>query len=922
MNLLLLFFAFLFFACSDPSSSKGEDDFQQDLSEISHSKDNDHEGFIKIEAKGHYTILGTNDNSEPPNERPKMKVNFTYDFSVSDHEVTQQEYVSLMGGAIEEGFQNVAVANITFWDMVLYANAKSKSENLDTCYLYSTVKYDASHHAISLENFSFLPEVSGYRMLTEAEWVLVAAQDWNPQNGWNNTNSNYTMHEVCTNGKNAYDICDIVGNAMEWVNDWKISFKDTIISNFVGASNGGTLNEGVVKGGSFRNAPDATKLHSRGDIYIVTASTKSDYVGGRLAIGAIPDAVWINSSGKTSSSQIYSTATSATIKKLLGTTKAKLVFRNDESGNLTILNYANGTSEYVEIANSIDAYHPEISPDGNYVAFCTKPEGVAGVSELYVQNLSKKEASPIKLEVESAAIPRWHVTDKGDTSIIYVTDAGSNKEDASFTAQSTWQVAFSNNKFGAPHKLFDGAYHGGIDSKERIAVTGARLLRSRIADSSSTITESAHDTIWYNGEQACNVSLAKDGSNRTLFLDFAGKTGTDFVGKKYSTHERLLVVDNSGNLIQSVGSPQGYTFDHTEWASNYRFDTNNLIIAALTNINGMHSSIALIDLSDSSVTELVRGEELWHPNLWISPKISTLDENGLDEDSVCVYMTENSIIATQLMKVKMDFFWEYRDTAEVVVIGSSRSFAGFDPTYVSTYFTINMAYSAEDLTATEYFVNNYIIPLMPKLKVVAITLDYDRWYVKDENWNEWFGNIPGYRYDENHDFWEDGVPANMAEISKAAASPNEAEYSQYAYHNGLYRSDSEGYEEKPEVANDSLWFQYDQSGYEYNLEKLKEILDFAQKRKIQIVGIIYPQAPGFSKTGAWGRYGPRHSDAAFMDSVVHTLTQEYKNFTVMDEYNQGDNVYKFEDFSNSDHLGLKGAIKLAGRFDSLLQTLK
>lgn len=181
-------------------------------------------------------------------------------------------------------------------------------------------------------------------MLTEAEWILVAARDWNPNNGWNNSNSDYAMHEVCQKSKNVYDVCDIAGNAMEWVNDWKTSFKDSVVTNFIGSFSGGSLNECVVKGGSFRNSPDVTKIHNRGDIYIVTVSTKADYVGGRLAFGPIPNATWM-SDGKTSFSQAYSVATAASIKARLGTTRAKLAFRNGESGNLAVLNYANGTSE-------------------------------------------------------------------------------------------------------------------------------------------------------------------------------------------------------------------------------------------------------------------------------------------------------------------------------------------------------------------------------------------------------------------------------------------------------------------------------------------------------------------------------------------------------------------------------------------------
>jgi hypothetical protein len=70
--------------------------------------------------------------------------------------------------------------------------------------------------------------------------------------------------------------------------------------------------------------------------------------------------------------------------------------------------------------------------------------------------------------------------ENGDTAIVYVTDAGNNKNESDFKAASTWQVTFANGKFGEPQKLFDGAYHGGISEDNSLAVTGARLLRARV----------------------------------------------------------------------------------------------------------------------------------------------------------------------------------------------------------------------------------------------------------------------------------------------------------------------------------------------------------------------------------------------------------------------------------------------------------
>ena len=445
------------------------------------------------------------------------------------------------------------------------------------------------------------------------------------------------------------------------------------------------------------------------------------------------------------------------------------------------------------------------------------------------------------------------------------------------------------------------------------------MLRARIAESGSTVEDNAYDTVWYGGEQACNASLAKDGSKRTLFLDFAGETGQKFVGEKYRVHERLFLADSAGKLLRSVPAPSGRTFDHTEWAPG----SSGVAVATLSNAEGAHTEIVLVNVVSGDVHTLVEGDELWHPNLWFADERRSEDNDGLDLDSACIYMTGVSDVTTRIMKVKMDYFWQYRDSAEAVIIGSSRSFAGMDPTYIKSHFSINMSYSAQDLTGTLFYIKNYILPLMPKLKVVVLTLDYDRWYVKDENWIAWFSDIPGYEYDKNHGFWSDGVPENMDEISRNALNPPEDEYELYGYHRGTYHSTTEGWGEgDPDVSNDSLWFAHDSSAYVYNLSRLSEILDLARYYDVQIVGVVYPQSPKYLETGAWGRYGPTRKAVKVMQKAVQKLTEAYPNFTVMDEYHDGHHDFTYEEFSNNDHLGLLGAKKMAVRLDSLLSKKK
>lgn len=916
-----IFFVLLTFLLVSCSNSVSFSESYYKDSNLEFETDKDHKGFVFVKASGLSVQLGTNDKRVVPEEQPMMKVVFDYDFSISDHEITQNEYASLMGGDPCEDCSGLPIANMTYGDAILYANAKSKSEGFDTVYSYDGVIFDAVHHVLDFENFIFNPKVAGYRLPTEAEWVLAASYDWDPENSWNSDNSDNKAHDVCSKGKNSVGLCDMAGNLAEWVNDKLGYFKDTTVTDFVGAP-GVSSGERVVKGGSFRNGASKMSLSSRGDFYTVITSTMAEHVGARLAFGVIPNPVWMTGSGIVGSSSFKSLSSPTLLKFKIGTSRAKIAFVNGRTKNLVFLNYGAGSSTFIEISDTLRVYHPDISPDGEWVAFCTEEEGGMPKSELYVRRLNAIGSDLVKLDVESAAIPRFRVTPEGDTVIVYVSSPADNSDDASFESSSTWQVTFSNGKFGKPQKLFKGAYHGGVSPDNRMAVSGARLLRARKASKKGSVLDaSARDTIWYDGEQACNASLSRDGSNRTLFLDFHGKPGMDFVGEKYIIHERMLVADSNGKLIQSIASPKGYTFDYTEWV-----DSTNLVIASLKDevngTSGMHPKVVLIDLNDSSMIDLANGDDLMFPCLWRKVLTLSAEESFLDLDSVGVYMTSYSDITTRIMKVKMDYFWQYRESAEAVVIGSSRSFSGVDPTMISSLFTINMAYSAEDMTATDFFARNYILPLMPKLKILAVTLDYDRWYVEGEHWKSWFGDVPGYVYDENHSFWKDGVPKSMADASLNALSPDDGEYYTYAYRNGLYISTTEGWvSDNPEVSWQKNWFETNHEAYLYNKNILEGILKAAKEKGVLVVGMVFPQSPYYMKKGVWGRYGLLPEHAKTIKKEMNELTKKYKNFYIFDEYNDGKNDYVYEEFSNEDHLNLDGAVKFAKRLNSLFMSI-
>lgn len=305
------------------------------------------------------------------------------------------------------------------------------------------------------------------------------------------------------------------------------------------------------------------------------------------------------------------------IADFIGKKNFKLVFRNESTGNLVCLDYTTDENKLIEISTGIDGYHPDISPNGRWVAFSTTYEGTSGESKVYVLDLNRDSSEVIELDSTKAAIPRWNIFDKGDTELVYVSNTGLSQVKY-WKSYSTSKVSFKNGKFGKKEVIFDkGAFHGGISKDGRFAVTSAARLIAR----RTSLSGEYKDEIWYKDDQTCNASLFMDGTNRTLFLDMAGTRGVKFVGKKYRPHQNILVVDSTGKLISAVPSPKEEingslvetAFDHTEWI------TGEIAIAVIANVSDLrHRKIALVNLKDSTMLDLVESDfELWHPDLWV-----------------------------------------------------------------------------------------------------------------------------------------------------------------------------------------------------------------------------------------------------------------------------------------------------------------
>lgn len=973
------------------------------------------EGFVK--QKGPKTVSLTDASDE---SNVTMQVQLDYDFYIGRTEVTREQYAALMGGDIPENEKKLPQVDVNFYDAVLYANALSKSKGLDTVYTYINSDFAPSGSCVFLEGLATHYEVFGYRLPTEAEWVYVAKKFWDVENSWNADNSSLEPHEVCSTPgldsshvkfeENPDVVCNMTGNVAEWVDGWLADFKDTTLTNYVGASAPNSLKENMIKGGNCRLSPNDININTRRDVYPIAMNSSADYVGFRLVLGAIDKPLWLDPSGQVNTVKLN---IAATIESILGTlnvrrAKAKLVFRNDVSGKLAFIDYARNASRAIEIENDVSAFHPDISPDGNYVAFSTKIEGLSGESKVYVCRLDSACSEKAELPVENAAIPRFRVLEPGDTVLVYVSDAGSNKDSLTWAGYSTWIVPFAGGRFGTPRLLLKGSFNGGVT--DGLAVTGSKLLR---VATWNDLDKVKYD-VWYNNEQACNVSLASDGSNRTLFLDFGSSTGQKFVGQKYRTHEQILVMNSNGNLVDAVASPAGFSYDHTEWVTG-----KNAAVATLTDKNGAHKKIVLIDMETKKIVELVESDELWHPVLWVEPSTPTvanssssesssstetpiatssstnvqtssssdyidisssseidpnssssenvgisssgeIDPNSsssgyieissstgnsepgssssgehslvLDLDSAGIYVKSNTQFKDFIIRYKMELLWQFADSANVVVIGSSRPLNAVYPTKLSSKFTgVNLGLASCTIHMSKDLLMKYIMPHYKKMKYLVVSLDLDFWWktpsAKDDNWfadndaNAKYLLYPGFVYDKNHNYWageEDITP--LYEAAKEGIlypSPSRCD-SIIELRGQLQTSCSRSW---PGASYGAAVSDPGQEILTGSMNSLKTIIEESAKRGVTVIGTILPQSPAYKNSSMFGYLGMKRSIA---DSLINEFVQmenTYSNFVLFDENKGGDHDYAGGMNEDSQHLCDKGAEIYTQRLDSLLLEL-